>query len=52
VLSTSEWHIGSEARGLGFGFLQELEVDLDAEDFLHAADVGAAGLFEGVEERA
>jgi hypothetical protein len=41
---------GTEARGSGFGFLQELQVDLDAEDFLHAAHVGPADLFEGVEE--
>jgi len=42
----------TEARGSGFGFLQELEVDLDAKDLLHAAHVRPADLFEGVEERA
>jgi len=41
---------GTEARVTGFGFLQELQVDLDAEDFLHAAHVRPAHLFEGVEE--
>jgi hypothetical protein len=40
----------TEARCSGFRFLQQLEVDLDAEDFLHAADVGPPRLFEGVEE--
>jgi hypothetical protein len=42
----------TEARCSGFGFLQELEVDLDPEDFLHAPDIGAADFLEGVEERA
>jgi hypothetical protein len=42
----------TEARCSGFGFLQQLEVDLDAEDFLHAANVGPPRLFEGVEEGA
>jgi len=42
----------AEARLAGFGFLQELEVDLDPEDLLHAADIRAADLLEGVEERA
>src|ERR687895_1286008 len=41
----------TEARGPGFGFLQELEVDLDGEHPLHAPDVGAADLLERVEER-
>ena len=61
MLSTSARHIGqrlptgpnsTEARGSGFGFLQELEVDLDGEDPLHAPDVGAPHFLEGVEEGA
>jgi hypothetical protein len=42
----------AEARLAGFGFLEELEVDLDPEDLLHAADVRPADLLERVEERA
>jgi hypothetical protein len=42
----------TEARCSGFGFLQELEVDLDPEDLLHAADVRPADFLVGVEERA
>ena len=40
----------TEARGPGFGFLQELKVDLDGEDPLHAPHVGAADFLERVEE--
>jgi len=42
----------TEARFPGFGFLEQLEIDLDPEDLLHAADVCAADLFERVQERA
>jgi len=42
----------TEARGSGFGFLQELEIDLDREDPLHAPDVRPADLLERVEEGA
>jgi hypothetical protein len=42
----------TEARFPGFSFLEELEVDLDPEDLLHAADIRAAGFLERVEERA
>jgi hypothetical protein len=42
----------TEARCSGFGFLQELEVDLYPEHLLHAADVRPADLLKGVEERA
>jgi hypothetical protein len=42
----------TEARGSGFGFLQELEIDLDSKDLLHAADIRAADLLEGIEEGA
>jgi hypothetical protein len=42
----------TEARRPGFGFFEELEVDLDPEHLLHAADVRPADFLEGVEERA
>jgi hypothetical protein len=42
----------TEARFPGFGFLEELEVDLDREHLLHAADVRPADFLERVEERA
>jgi hypothetical protein len=42
----------TEARGSGFGFLEELEIDLDSKDLLHTADVRAADLLERVEEGA
>jgi hypothetical protein len=40
----------TEARGTGFGFAEQLKVDLDREDLLHAADVGPPHLLERVEE--
>jgi hypothetical protein len=43
---------GTEARCSGFGFLQELEVDLDPEDLLHAPHVGPTDFLVGVEEGA
>jgi len=43
---------GTEARCAGFGFLQELEIDLHREDPLHAPHVGATDLLEGIEKGA
>jgi hypothetical protein len=42
----------AEARGADLCFFQQLEVDLNAEDLLHAADVRPAGFLERIEERA
>ena len=42
----------AEAAAPRLGLAQEVEVDLDLEDVLHAADVGVAELLVGVEERA
>jgi hypothetical protein len=42
----------TEARGSGFGFAEQIEVDLDPEHLLHAADVRSSRLLERIEERA
>jgi hypothetical protein len=42
---------GAEAGSPDLGFLQQLEVDLDPEDLLHATHVGPTGFLEGVEKR-
>jgi hypothetical protein len=41
----------AEALSFCLRLVEHLEVDLDAEDLLHAADVRVAEFFEGVEER-
>ena len=58
-LDTSAWHIGSGARRRGRAPNpprgarppEEVEVDLDVVDLLHAADVGAPERLECVDER-
>jgi hypothetical protein len=42
---------GTEATTASLGGTEQLEVDLDAVDLLHAADVGVAELLECVHER-
>jgi len=42
----------AEAALLALGLLEQLEIDLDLVDLLHAADVRAAELLVRVEERA
>ena len=42
----------TEARGSGFGFAEQLQVDLDRVDLLHAADVRPADFLECIEEGA
>src|SRR6266542_4320909 len=43
---------GTEAAAPGLGLLEQVEIDLDVEDLLHAADVRVAELLVRIEERA